>query len=122
MAISVSVTSSGKSLSYGYLGRLPGNSPVLGFQLLPEMPPIDCCSHLSESSSAPILHMPDPQPISPLHPLSHMVFTLHLSPIIIVFAFLSEIHTSSLRHSLSLNFIGSLNFSMVILYFITNVH
>ena len=81
------------------------------------------------SFSAPSDHLSCPSPYlipnlihSPCHSLSHPDPSFHLPPVIILLPLVSEIHISSLVLSFLFSFFGSMECSMVILYFMANIH
>lgn len=73
---------------------------------------------------SPAFPTPDSQPCphSLPHPLSHPVPCFHLHHMTILFSILSEIEASSLGPSLLFSFFVSMDYSMVILYFMANIH
>ena len=89
-----------------------------------------CGSALTLSSvslSIPFLCTSFPRPralscFSLSHPLFHSVLALPPPPISILFPLLRKIQASSLGPSLLFGFFGSVDCSMVILYFMANIH
>ena len=69
----------------------------------------------------PVSSSPGSDPHSPIHPLSHIVPSLPLAPMTILFCILSEIQTFWLGSSFLFNLLGSVWCVMGFLYFMTDI-
>lgn len=103
-----------RKLSYGFPHKLPWASLVQDLESQRCPPPI------SITFASPLLTT---LPTADLHSLSPPQALSSLYPPVIttLFLFLNEIHSSSLRFSLLLNFLGSVDCNRVILYCMGNV-
>lgn len=118
---SVSISATAQSLSYSQPHRLPGVSQISGFQLVPEMHRINFLS-LFQPSLHPSFPTTDCHSYSTPHTLSYPVASLQPPLMTILFPILSEIQAYPLGPCLLLNFFGSIDCSMAILYLMANVH
>ena len=69
----------------------------------------------------PVSSPPGPDPHFPIYPLSHIVLSLPLAPMTILFCILSEIQTFWLGSSFLFNLLGSVWYVMGFLYFMTDI-